>query len=88
MTPMQRTTVPRTRSSGRTARSISTTRRTKLSDLKAGDTITIAGTPDTTTGTLSAQTIVAGVSIFGDLFGGGAGSGARPSGSPRPSPTR
>lgn len=56
----------------------------KLSDLKVGDTITVAGTPDTANGTVSAQAIVVGATnIFGELFGG-----PRPSPSPRPSPTR
>jgi hypothetical protein len=63
----------------------------KLTDLKVGDTVTIAGTPDTASGTVSAQTIViGGVNILGDILGGttpgGRGPGA--SGSPRPTPTR
>ena len=63
----------------------------KLSDLKVGDTITVAGTPDTASGTVSAQTIViGGANILGDILGGGTqfpgGRGA--SASPRPSPTR
>jgi len=64
----------------------------KLSDLKVGDTVTVAGTPDTASGTLSAQTIVVGgTNILGDILGGtqfpgGGGRGA--GGSPRPSPTR
>ena len=66
----------------------------KLSDLKVGDTVTVAGTPDTASGTLSAQTIViGGTNILGDILGGtqfpgGGGRGAGASGSPRPSPTR
>ncbi|HEY8731895.1 MAG TPA: hypothetical protein VIN69_07955 [Candidatus Limnocylindria bacterium] len=66
----------------------------KLSDLKVGDTVTVAGTPDTASGTLSAQTIVVGgTNILGDILGGtqfpgGGGRGAGASGSPRPSPTR
>lgn len=62
----------------------------KLSDLKVGDVITVAGTPDTSTGTLSATAIVGGgTNILGDIFGGGgAGGTPRASGSPRPSPTR
>ncbi|HEX9269048.1 MAG TPA: hypothetical protein VF998_04315 [Candidatus Limnocylindria bacterium] len=62
----------------------------KLSDLKAGDQITVAGTPDTSNGTISAQAVIlGGANILGDILGGGAGGpgGARPSGSPRPSPT-
>jgi hypothetical protein len=67
----------------------------KLADLKVGDTVTVAGTPDATSGTISAQAIVlGGNNILGDILGGaqfpgGAGGrGAGPSGSPRPSPTR
>jgi hypothetical protein len=63
----------------------------KITDLKVGDMITVAGTPDTASGTVSAQTIViGGTNILGDILGGtipgGRGPGA--SGSPRPSPTR
>src|SRR5438105_7204901 len=64
----------------------------KLTDLKVGDTVTVAGTPDATSGTVSAQTIVVGgAGILGDILGGtqfpgGRGPGA--SGSPRPTPTR
>lgn len=65
----------------------------KLTDLKVGDTVTVAGTPDTTSGTISAQTIViGGTNILGDILGGtqfpGGRGGAGASGSPRPSPTR
>jgi hypothetical protein len=66
----------------------------KLSDLKVGDTVTVAGTPDTASGTVSAQTIViGGANILGDILGGtqfpgGGGRGAGASGTPRPSPTR
>jgi hypothetical protein len=64
----------------------------KLTDLKVGDTVTIAGTPDTTSGTVSAQTIViGGTNILGDILGGTQFPGVRgagASGSPRPSPTR
>jgi len=64
----------------------------KLTDLKVGDTITVAGTPDTASGTVSAQTIVVGATnILGDILGGTqfpGGRGAGASGSPRPSPTR
>ena len=64
----------------------------KLTDLKVGDTVTVAGTPDATSGTVSAQTIlVGGAGLLGDILGGtqfpgGRGPGA--SGSPRPTPTR
>ena len=64
----------------------------KLTDLKVGDMITVAGTPDTASGTVSAQTIVVGATnILGDILGGTQFPGGRPagaSGSPRPSPTR
>jgi CCR4-NOT transcriptional regulation complex NOT5 subunit len=65
----------------------------KLSDLKVGDTVTVAGTPDTASGTIAAQAIVlGGANILGDILGGtqfpGGGRGAagspRPSGSPKP----
>lgn len=64
----------------------------KLADLKVGDQVTVAGTPDTASGTVSAQAIVVGgANILGDILGGtqfpGRG-GAGASGSPRPSPTR
>ena len=62
----------------------------KLSDLKVGDTVTVAGTPDAASGTISAQAIVlGGANILGDILGGtqfpGRGGAG---GSPRPSPTR
>jgi hypothetical protein len=64
----------------------------KLADLKVGDTVTVAGTPDATSGTVSAQTIVVGgAGILGDILGGTqfpGGRGAGASGSPRPTPTR
>jgi hypothetical protein len=64
----------------------------KLSDLKVGDTVTVAGTPDAASGTISAQAIVLGTNnILGDILGGTqfpGGRGAGASGSPRPSPTR
>jgi hypothetical protein len=62
----------------------------KLTDLKVGDMVTVAGTPDTASGTVSAQTIVlGGTSILGDILGGTQFPGrAGASGSPRPSPTR
>lgn len=64
----------------------------KLTDLKVGDMITVAGTPDTASGTVSAQTIVVGATnILGDILGGTqfpGGRGAGASGSPRPTPTK
>lgn len=63
----------------------------KLSDLKVGDQVTVAGTPDAASGTVSAQAIVlGGTNILGDILGGTqpGGRGAGASGSPRPSPTR
>lgn len=74
---------------GPTTRVVKTTETdVKLSDLKAGDQITIAGTPDATTGSVSAQAIVlGGNNVLADLLGGGAAGGARRA-SPSPSPTR
>jgi len=74
---------------GPTTRVVKTTEAdVKLSDLKAGDQITIAGTPDATTGSVSAQAIVlGGNNVLADLLGGGAG-GVRRGASPSPSPTR
>ena len=64
----------------------------KLTDLKVGDTITVAGTPDTASGTMSATTIVVGATnILGDILGGTqfpGGRGAGASASPRPTPTK
>jgi len=63
----------------------------KLSDLKVGDQVTVSGTADAASGTLSAQAIVlGGTNILGDILGGTitGGRGAGASGSPRPSPTR
>ncbi|HEV2251303.1 MAG TPA: hypothetical protein VGT60_12445 [Candidatus Limnocylindria bacterium] len=63
----------------------------KLTDLKVGDTVTVAGTPDTASGTISAQTIViGGANILGDILGGTQFPGGRggAGASPRPSPTR
>ena len=65
----------------------------KLSDLKVGDQVTVAGTPDAASGTVSATAIVlGGTNILGDILGGtqfpGGRGGAGASGSPRPSPTR
>jgi len=73
---------------GPTTRVVKTTETdVKLSDLKSGDQITVAGTPDTTTGSVSAQAIVlGGNNVLGDLLGGG--GGVRRGASPTPSPTR
>jgi hypothetical protein len=67
----------------------------KLTDLKVGDQVTVAGTPDTASGTVSASAIVlGGTNILGDILGGtqfpGGRGGAGASGNPRPSasPTR
>jgi|SRR5579859_1529860 len=63
----------------------------KLSDLKVGDTVTVAGTPDAASGTISAQAIVLGANnILGDILGGTRFPGGRggADGSPAPSPTR
>ncbi len=64
----------------------------KLADLKVGDQVTVAGTPDSASGTVSASAIVlGGANILGDILGGTqfpGGRGAAPSGSPRPSPTK
>ena len=63
----------------------------KLSDLKVGDQVTVAGTPDAASGTVSATAIVLGGSnILGDILGGTQFPGGRggAGGSPRPSPTR
>lgn len=65
----------------------------KLSDIKAGDQVLIAGTTDQSTGTVSATTVVVGINALQQLIGGGAGPGGgqlvRPSGSPavRPLPS-
>lgn len=77
-------------SSTRVVRTVETD--VKLSDLKVGDTVTVAGTPDAASGTISAQAIVlGGNNILGDILGGTqfpGGRGAGASGSPRPTPTR
>ena len=74
---------------GPTTRVVKTTETdVKLADLKAGDQITVAGTPDATTGSISAQAIVlGGNNVLAELLGGGAAGGARRA-SPTPSPTR
>ncbi len=60
----------------------------KLGDLKAGDQVTILGTPDTATGTISAQAVVlGGANVLQQLFGGAGGPGGRGT-SPSPSPAR
>ena len=62
----------------------------KLSDLKVGDQVTVAGTPDAASGTVSATAIVLGGSnILGDILGGTQFPGGRggAGGSPRPSPS-
>ena len=61
----------------------------KLSDLKVGDQVTVAGTPDAASGTVSAQAIVlGGANILGDILGGTQFPGGRGAGtSPRPSAT-
>jgi len=74
---------------GPTTRVVKTTETdVKLADLKAGDQITVAGTPDTTTGSVSAQAIVlGGNNVFADILGGGRrGRGPVPSPSPSPAP--
>ena len=65
----------------------------KLADLKVGDQVTVAGTPDTASGTVSASAIVlGGTNFLGDILGGtqfpGGRGGAGASGSPRPTPTK
>ena len=76
---------------GATTRVVRTTETdVKLSDLKAGDQVTVVGSTDPATGTISAQAVViGGTNILGQLFGGGLGSPGGP-GAPRPSasPTR
>lgn len=62
----------------------------KLSDLKVGDQVTVAGTPDAASGTVSASAIVlGGANILGDILGGTRFPGGRggAGGSPRPSAT-
>ncbi|MEK6619416.1 MAG: hypothetical protein AABZ26_00415 [Chloroflexota bacterium] len=58
-----------------------------LADIKAGDQVIVVGTPDQTTGTVSANAIVVGISALQQLFGGGAspGPGGRRGASPSPS---
>ncbi len=61
----------------------------KLGDLKAGDQVTILGTPDAATGTISAQAVVlGGANVLQQLFGGAGGPGGRGGTSPSPSPAR
>lgn len=70
----------------------------KLTDIKPGDQVLIAGTTDQATGTVSATSVIVGINSLQQLFGGerpaggGAGPGGqfvRPSGSPgvRPLPS-
>lgn len=57
----------------------------KLGDIKAGDQVLILGQPDQTTGTVSANAVIVGLSALQQVFGGqlgpGAPGGAAPSGS-------
>ncbi len=59
----------------------------KLGDLKAGDQVTIVGTADATTGTVSASAVLVGGGALQQIFGGqrpdARGAGASPSPSPR-----
>ena len=73
---------------GPTTRMVKTTESdVPLADLKAGDQITVSGTPDTATGSVSAQAIVLGGNVFADILGGGRrGRGPAPSPSPSPAP--
>ncbi len=59
----------------------------KLADLRPNDQVTIVGTTDASTGTISAQTIVVGGNVLGGLFGGGGLGGPGGPGAPRPSPS-
>lgn len=59
----------------------------RLSDIKAGDQVTIVGTQDQNSGTLSAQAIVVGfTNVLGQLFGGGQGGPGGPGGAGAPRP--
>ncbi len=63
----------------------------KIADLRAGDQVTIVGTIDATTGTVSANAVLVGGGALQQVFGGqrpgagggGRGPGASPSASPR-----
>lgn len=60
----------------------------KLADIKAGDQVTVIGTSDATTGTLSANAVLVGGGALQQIFGGqrpGAG-GRLPGASPSPTP--
>ena len=60
----------------------------KLSDLNVGDAVTVAGTPDTASGTISAQAIVlGGATVLGDILGGTNVPGGRGGAGPSPGPT-
>jgi len=83
---------------GSSARVVKTTEtEIKLSDIKPGDQVLVAGSADQATGTVSATAVIVGISGLQQLFGGGAGPGGagpggqfvRPSGSPgvRPLPS-
>lgn len=60
----------------------------KLADIKAGDQVTVIGTSDAATGTVSANAVLVGGGALQQIFGGqrpGAG-GRLPAASPSPSP--
>ena len=64
----------------------------KLSDIKVGDQVTIVGTTDAATGTVSANAVLVGGGALQQVFGmrpgaGGRAPGPSPSPSPSPSPT-
>ena len=58
----------------------------KLADLKAGDQVTIVGTTDATTGTVSANAVLVGGGALQQVLGTRPGAGGRPPGA-SPSPT-
>lgn len=60
----------------------------KLADLRPNEQVTIIGSTDASTGTISAQTIVVGGNVLGGLFGGLGGPGGPGAPRPSPSPTR
>jgi hypothetical protein len=84
---------------GASARVVKTTEtEIKLGDIKPGDQVLIVGTPDQTTGTVNASSVIVGINSLLQLFGGATGPGGgtgpggqfvRPSGSPgvRPLPS-